>query len=135
MSSKEITYVAKTFVIDNPTDQNKYLVHACLEGPEAGVYYRGKGEIINNHSTEIYLPHYVDNLATEFTVQITPIYNGNINIVNCSEVKNNKFTVYSNDNMCFYWLVHGSRYSIEVEPLKENINIAGDGPYTYLVKR
>ncbi len=37
--------------------------------------------------------------------------------------------------MCFYWLVHGSRYSIEVEPLKENTNIAGDGPYTYLVKR
>ena len=36
---------AKTFVIDHPDDENKYLVHVCLEGPEAGVYYRGKAEV------------------------------------------------------------------------------------------
>ena len=25
----------KTFVIDHPDDSDKYLVHVCLEGPEA----------------------------------------------------------------------------------------------------
>ncbi len=29
---------AKTFVINHPTKPDSYLVHACLEGPEAGVY-------------------------------------------------------------------------------------------------
>jgi hypothetical protein len=33
---------SKTFVIDHPVDPERYLVHACLEGPEAGIYYRGK---------------------------------------------------------------------------------------------
>jgi hypothetical protein len=50
-------------------------VHACLEGPEGGVYYRGKGEITNNESTVIVLQDYVEKLAYEFTIQITPIYN------------------------------------------------------------
>ena len=36
----------KTFIIDHPIDKNKYLVHGCLEGPEFGVYYRGKSEIL-----------------------------------------------------------------------------------------
>jgi hypothetical protein len=33
----------KSFVIQHPINTNQYLVHVCLEGPEAGVYYRGKG--------------------------------------------------------------------------------------------
>ena len=45
-TSKEITYDEnKTFVIQHPTEYNKYLVHSCLEGPESGVYYRGRGVI------------------------------------------------------------------------------------------
>ena len=32
---------SKTFVIDHPIDPERYLVHACVEGPESGVYYRG----------------------------------------------------------------------------------------------
>ena len=50
------TKSAKTFVIDNPIHNDKYLVHSCLEGPEAGVYYRGEGEITNNKCVEIQLP-------------------------------------------------------------------------------
>jgi len=33
---------SKTFVREHPLNKDKYLVHACLEGPEAGVYYRGE---------------------------------------------------------------------------------------------
>lgn len=121
----------KTFVIDHPTNDNKYLVHACLEGPEAGVYYRGKGEITNNECVEIKLPHYVEKLACDFTVQITPIYGNKIVTLNSSEIENNAFKVYG-ENSKFHWTVYGNRHNINVEPDKDTVNIKGDGPYLYI---
>lgn len=35
----------KTFVIDHPIVPQSYLVHTCLYGSEAGVYYRGNQAI------------------------------------------------------------------------------------------
>lgn len=122
---------AKTFVIDHPTNDNKYLVHACLEGPEAGVYYRGKGEITNNECVEIKLPHYVEKLAYDFTVQITPIYGNKIVTLNSSEIENNAFKVYG-ENAKFHWTVYGNRHDINVEPDKDTVNVKGDGPYLYI---
>jgi len=123
---------SKTFVINHPLDNDKYLVHACLEGPETGVYYRGKGEIINNKYVIVYLPSYVDSLAKEFTVQITPIYNGKLcKQLHTSEVNNNCFTVYG-ENSKFYWLVHGKISDIQTEPFKENVNVKGYGPYKWI---
>jgi hypothetical protein len=132
-STREVYNCAKTFVIDHPKDQDKYLVHACLEGPEAGVYYRGKSEIINNKYVEISLPDYVDVLATDFSIQVTPIhnkYNNNI-ILNVSEIENNKFTVFG-ENCKFYWHVYGTRHNIVVEPDKKDSRLRGDGPYTWI---
>ena len=122
---------SKTFVIDHPKDKDKYLVHACLEGPEAGVYYRGKGEITDNNSVIIELPYYVETLASEFTVNITPIFNGKINTLNSSEVIDNKFTVYG-DNCKFFWVVYGKRLDINVEVNKSETVVKGDGPYLYI---
>jgi hypothetical protein len=122
---------AKSFIIDHPVDQDKYLVHACLEGPEAGVYYRGTGEIFDNISTIIELPYYVEALGTDFTIQITPIYNGKINVLNTSEVINNKFTVYG-ENCKFYWQVTGKRAQIITEPFKRDVQVKGQGPYLYI---
>ena len=136
-TAKEITYWTKTFVIDHPIDKNKYLVHGCLEGPEAGVYYRGKEEITNNESVTILLPDYVKNLVREFTVQLTPIFNKqsqngrNINQLYTSEVENNSFTVYG-ENCKFFWLVQGKRADIEVEPLKNSVDVKGTGPYKWI---
>lgn len=131
--ANNITYynATKTFVIDHPVNKEKYLVHACLEGPEAGVYYRGKGQIINNESVTIELPYYVDSLAADFTVNITPIFNGKINVLNSSEVVDNKFTVYG-ENCKFYWIVYGKRLDIEVEPVKSETHVKGEGPYLYI---
>ena len=121
----------KTFIIEHPTNENKYLVHACLEGPEAGVYYRGKGEITNNESVEVVLPHYVEKLAYDFTVQVTPIYGNKIVTLNASEVENNTFRVYG-ENAKFHWVVYGSRQEVNVEPNKADVNVKGDGPYLYI---
>ena len=125
---------SKTFVIDHPIDKNKYLVHACLEGPESGVYYRGEGKIINNSCTTIELPYYVDKLARDFTINITQIYDENSLedvILKCSRVLNNKFNVYGK-NCSFFWLVYGKRLALDVEPYKINLNVKGDGPYTWI---
>jgi len=121
----------KSFIINHPTDENKYLVHVCLEGPEAGVYYRGNGEITNNESVEVVLPHYVEKLAYDFTVQVTPIYGNKIVTLNSSEVENNAFKVYG-ENAKFHWVVYGSRQEVNVEPNKADVNVKGDGPYLYI---
>jgi hypothetical protein len=131
-TSKNLYYSAtKTFVIDNPVNPEKYLVHGCLEGPEAGVYYRGKGEITNDTHVIIELPYYVSSLAANFSVQVSSIFNGRINNYNVSEVIDNKFTVYGNNGK-FYWMVYGTRQEIEVDPNKSDVVVKGDGPYLWI---
>ena len=122
---------AKSFIIEHPIKKDKYLIHACLEGPEAGVYYRGTGEIQNNSCVTIELPYYVEKLATDFTVNITPIYDGKLRLLNSSEVVDNKFTVYG-ENCRFHWIVYGKRLSIDVELSKTETDVKGQGPYLYV---
>lgn len=127
----------KSFIIQHPILNDNYLVHACLEGPEVGVYYRGVGEIKeeNNLCTTIILPKYVSAFATDFTINVTPIFNGNFdNILSVSEIVNNEFTVYSKNNCKFYWTVTGRQigFNFEIEPLKSSVTVKGDGPYLYI---
>lgn len=122
----------KTFVVDHPSDTNRYLVHGCLEGPEAGVYYRGKGHIsVSETSVTVELPHYVKSLAADFTVQVTPIYKGGLRQLNVSEVSDGQFQVFGEPGP-FFWTVHGTRNTIDVEPLKAAVTVAGDGPYKWI---
>ena len=123
----------KSFVIDHPDDSDKYLVHGCLEGPEAGVYYRGRGEITNDEFVEIELPKYVKNLAVDLTVQITPIYEGKkiTTILSATEIIENVFRVYG-DNSKFHWTVFGQRAPVNVEVDKNAVSIKGDGPYRWI---
>jgi hypothetical protein len=78
------------------------------------------------------LPDYVEALAHDFTVQITPIFNGKkTNPLYTSEVENNSFTVYG-ENCKFFWFVQGKRNDIDVEPLKKNVDVKGTGPYRWI---
>lgn len=122
----------KTFVIDHPLNSDKYLVHACLEGPEAGVYYRGVGEITNGYSVSIQLPDYVEKFASDFSVQVTGIYDGTkVKVYNVSLVEQGSFSVYG-VNGVFHWLVLGKRGEIDVEPNKSDVIVRGDGPYLWI---
>ena len=134
ITTREILMPAKTFIIDHPRDYSKHLIHACIEGPEAGVYYRGRGEITNNECAEIILPEYVEALAKDFTIEITHIYDGTPpKSYSVSEILYNRFTVYG-DNGSFYWQVTGARSNIIVEPHKNETNVRGntDGPYLWI---
>ena len=124
---------SKTFVIDHPTTPDAYLVHACLEGPEAGVYYRGKGTTMDG-SALITLPSYTNALATDYTINVT----GNISesdhavkSYRATRVVGGTFTVYGPPGD-FYWHVYGKRGEIVTEPSKEAVTRCGEGPYQYI---
>ena len=149
------TIAAKTFVIDHPLDPERYLVHACLEGPEAGVYYRGAGisaraavhtppckdlDVVCAAAdddiccTVVDLPDYVCKIATNFTIELTPIASDDYphnRVYNATDVVDNQFRVYGPPGE-FFWHVYGTRLAIDVEPLKANTTVQGDGPYTWL---
>jgi hypothetical protein len=146
-STKEITYSTsgtKTFVIEHPLAADKYLVHACLEGPEAGVYYRGTATLAPGENTiDITLPAYVDTLASDFTVHLTPIMTDATDenafvILVSSRVSKGKFSVYRQKNnnslplLQFSYLVFGKRADIVSEPAKAEVEVKGFGPYTWL---
>ena len=133
-TTKEITWGDKTFIINHPISPDRYLVHACLEGPEAGVYYRGESELTDGE-TNITLPDYVPDLADNFTVQLTQIWRGpedSFARLSATRVDDNgSFTVHG-DPCAFAWHVYGTRQYIDTEPLKAAVNVLGDGPYRYI---
>jgi len=57
----------KLFDIPHPTKQNKRLIHACLEGPENGVYIRGR--LTNENVIEV--PEYWSGLVDPETITVT----------------------------------------------------------------
>ena len=61
----------KKFDIKHPSKDGMRLAHACIEGPEVGVYHRG---VLKNEK-EIFLPSYWKDLVheTSITVQLQPI--------------------------------------------------------------
>ena len=112
----------KPFDLVHPTKgEGHRLRYACIEGPEAGVYYRGRLK----ESNVIQLPYYWKDLVHEdsITVQLQPI-GSNQNLV--IQEFNNEFIVIAEDSTntdlitdlstidCFYH-VYGER--IDVNPL------------------
>ena len=133
-STSATSAASKTFVIDHPLDKERYLVHGCLEGPEAGVYYRGKAQIPEgDNSVLIRLPDYTTSLAGDYTIHLTPRYSGSTAAVSylASDVEGGAFTVYGPPGR-FFWHVYGTRAAVEVEPLRSSVEVRGDGPYKWI---
>ena len=101
----------KNFDIPHPTKDGWRLTHSCLEGPEAGVYFRGRLKNTNI----IKLPEYWEKLVDPdtITVSITPI--GSHQDIIVKELDNIKIILQSKDNMpidCFYH-IFGERIDTE----------------------
>ena len=131
----------KNFTIQHPIHEDKYLVHACLEGPTADVFYRGVGRIeYGDESTDIELPKYFSKIVEKesYTIHITPrgkpigILGGDIIDGNILRICTDK--IYGID-LEFYWQVIGKRVGtdFESEPRKGDVVVQGFGPYTYLI--
>ncbi len=91
----------KNFDIPHPSKKGWRLTHACVEGPEAAVYFRGR--IVNK--TEIDFPSYWKDLVDieSITVSLTPI--GSHQDVIIKRWDDKKIYLQSKGNMlidCFY---------------------------------
>ena len=99
----------KSFVIDHPTKEGMKLRYGSLEGPENGVYVRGK-------TTEfvIELPDYWTGLVDEdtITVNLTPF--GKTQTLWVKEIKDNKVFVGSKcATVEYFYTVFGERKDVE----------------------
>jgi hypothetical protein len=105
----------KSFVIDHPTKEGKRLRYGSLEGPENGVYVRGRLKGDNR----IQLPDYWTGLVDEdtITVNLTPI--GNQQSLFVEDIADNQILiggcrkhVDAWDINCFY-TVYGERKDVD----------------------
>lgn len=133
----EITYsTTKTFVIQHPIHNDKYLVHGCLEGPESGIYYRGECVISpETNSVLIEVPEYAKKIGHNFTVNVTPI-SGTFSKYCVSKVEHGVFRVNreipSLIESKYSYIIRGSRADINVEPDKESSVLKNRGPYAWI---
>ena len=110
--ASSIVGTSKLFDIKHPSKENHRLAHACLEGPEVGVYYRGR--LIGSNKIE--LPDYWKDLVHEdsITVQLQPIGDRHFHL-NVVEFTNEYVIVKEADDKpidCFYH-VYAERKDID----------------------
>ena len=127
VSANTGSFSVKPFNIPHPSPDKEgmRLVHACLEGPENGVYFRGR---VTNQK-QIFLPPYWKDLVdwTTITVNLTPI--GSHQSVIVKRFDEDKIYLQSNGGLpidCFYH-VYGTRK--DVAPLP--VEMEKDEPWPY----
>ena len=108
----ELRAEIKQFEIKHPTLEGKVLVHTCLEGPENGVYARGK-----SHTTTVAFPDYWEHLVREdtITVHITPF--DTIEYYTIVSVDTSGFVVVNRSNISshaasFFWIAYATRKDV-----------------------
>jgi len=129
----------KNFTIDHPTKSENYLVHACLEGATADVFYRGNAVIrAGEEFADVDLPEYYEELVEEntSTLLLTPIGIPFFRLG--GEIKEKKLRIYLdkiyNKDCRFSWEVKGQRRNtdFEMEPRKDEVKVERWGPYTFI---
>jgi hypothetical protein len=116
----DLSATSKSFLIPNKLKPGYMLRHGSLEGPEHGVYHRGK----LNGLGIIELPEYWGWLVDEdtITVQITPIGQFQkyvIKSISTSQIEISNLDGSDNVN-CFY-IIHGERKDIDKMIVDEKI--------------
>ena len=99
----------KNFKIQHPTMEGYYLLHSSLEGPERGIYHRGKLSVSNI----IHLPDYWKELPvdeTDITVQLTPIGNNCQHWVKRVTKETVEIECECGKPNCYY-IIHAQRYN------------------------
>ena len=117
-----LSATTKSFDIEHPSKEGKRLIHGSLEGPEHGVYIRGR----TNGEKEVELPEYWIDLVDldTITVQLTAI--GNKQDIWVASINNNRIKIGSDMGFvdCFYFIQAErkdvDKLQIEVEEVSSN---------------
>jgi hypothetical protein len=105
-----MTASTKLFNIKHPSKEKMRLQHACMEGPENGVYVRGKSQ-----ETYVKFPVYWKDLVDPHTisVHVTPI--GSIQQIFVDGITSAGFSAHRNDNYVsphFFYVAYASRKDV-----------------------
>jgi hypothetical protein len=106
---------SKSFSIPHPLDENKLLVYGSLEGPENGVYHRGK--LIDYNV--IQLPDYWSKLVDINTVTVNLTPNGKYQNLFVKEILEDKIIIdinngwFGNEKINCFYTVYGERKDID----------------------
>ena len=115
----QIKAITKSFKIDHPLDpQNKYLEHGSLEGPEHGIYQRGR--VSGYGAVTVNLPDYFTALSEDsYSIIVTPRNNTQLFV---TESNPKSFTVsrigpfkFIKKYIEFDYLIIGERNDIKLE--------------------
>jgi len=110
----------KFFVQPHPTDATKEVRYVCLEGNEAGTYFRGDGQIVDGVAT-IEVPESFRLVSEEsgLSVQLTPI--GDLAMMAVLHQDLHQIVVQASANVKFHYMVNGVRRGYDnLEPVREN---------------
>ena len=105
---------SKSFAIPHPTKEGKKLVYGSLEGPENGVYHRGK---LYNEDT-IILPEYWSKLVDKDTVTVHLTSIGKHQDLYIKQIFEDKVIIgiegglFTNKTINCYYVVYGERKDI-----------------------
>jgi hypothetical protein len=99
---------AKYFVEPHPEDATKVIRYVCLEGPESGTYFRGRGRFVNG-AARIEVPESFRIVSDSdgLTVQITPI--GKPTAVAVTRMSLEGIEAEATGDVEFCYIVHGVR--------------------------
>jgi len=102
---------SKTFNIEHPTKSGKRLIHGCFEGPEHGVYFRGKTQ-----DSGIQAPEYWSGLVDidSMTVDVTPIGPNQSIYVDRIEENGDVYVGANTDEpLNYFYIIYGERKDID----------------------
>ncbi len=102
---------SKTFNIEHPTQSGKRLIHGCFEGPEHGVYFRGKSQ-----DSLIEPPEYWSGLVDieSMTVDVTPIGpNQSIYVDRIDDNGNVYVGANTNEPLNYFYVIYGERKDVD----------------------
>ena len=104
-----LSATTKSFDIEHPTENGKRLRYGSLEGPENGVYVRGRIKGIN----KIKLPDYWTGLVDEetITVNITPI--GSEQCLFVEDIQSGEVIIGGGQDIACFYTVYGERKDVE----------------------
>ena len=104
----------KSFVIPHPTQEGKTLQHGSLEGPEHGVYHRGRITGSDNMGVSIELPEYWTELVDEDTISVQLTANGDFQMLYVEKIEDNRVFVgnAADEGIDCFYLIHGERKDV-----------------------
>jgi len=133
----------KGFVVDHPTDSQRWLVHACTEAPHNGVEYWGAATLTGGF-VDVALPPYFESLtetgnrSVHLTATAPPDRTVrdviDTPVLSATYPTGGRFRIFADGpgNIDVWWLVKAVRKDLPallVEPRRSEVTVSGFGPY------